>query len=305
MRGRAFRPLALTALVIVCATQANAYSSQTERRVGRAATELQERDDPYSLAAAALFSSQEDRHHAVSLLDRAVASAPGRVELVWLQARFCLSVPTCNPQPLERLLLKLDPHNGAPWLLALMRASSRHDERAERAALAALSRSRRVDVYWTRLIARLAPAVARSGVMSLGEAEVNVIGLLSAWTPTFTAVINACTSQQNPETLDYCRGVASAFEQGDTYLTAMVGTAIAERVWPKRSGQWEVAAAARRDFDYRARLSAKLDQQWVTGSGAEEFLRLCSEYRREQEVSRNLLIMAGVSPDPPGVPIPP
>jgi hypothetical protein len=302
MRGRTCAPLALAAVVIMCATHADAHSSRTERNWGRVATELRERDDPYSLAAAALLSVQESRNQAVTLLDRAAASAPGHVELVWLQARFCLSAPACNLQPLERLLLRLDPHNGAAWLLALRRASSQHDERAEHAALAALSRSRRVDVYWTRLVARLTPAVARTGAISPGEAEVEVIGLLAAYMPIYAPVANACMGEplQNPETIQVCRGVASALEQGDTYLTQMVGIAIAERVWPKRSAQWQAASAARRVFDYRTRLSAKREQRWVTGPGAEEFLRLCSERRREQEVSRDLLIQAGVQPDPPG-----
>ena len=56
--------------------------------------------------------------------------------------------------------------------------------KATDAALTAIGRSERVDVYWTTLISHLSRAVAQTKKMSLQESEVAVIGYLAALTTT-------------------------------------------------------------------------------------------------------------------------
>jgi hypothetical protein len=96
-----------------------------------------------------------------------------------------------------------------------------------------------------------------------------------------------------------CRGVAQAFEQGDTYITEMIGVAIAKRVWPEQSVEWRAASEARQVFEYRSKLAATLESDGSKARTAETYLALCSENRREQDVDRALLIRAGLRPDPP------
>jgi hypothetical protein len=102
-----------------------------------------------------------------------------------------------DPEPMERRLRELDPANGAGWLGALARADSQNDTEAKDAALAALGRSQRVDVYWTTLIAGLSRTVAQTKTMSLSEAEVAIIGLLAAQTlPAYSVASNACKGER-------------------------------------------------------------------------------------------------------------
>src|SRR5579859_2447202 len=143
-------------------------------------------------------------------------------------------------------------------------------------ALAAIGNSDRVDIYWTTLIARLSRVTERTKTMSLSEAEVLVIGFLAAQAiPAYAAASNACKGErlQRAEVVEVCRGVAKAFERGDTYITEMIGIAIAKRVWSEDSPEWKAAAEARRVYEYRSKFWATLDL--TNTSHAEEYLTLC------------------------------
>lgn len=300
MRFQAARLLLIAGLLSGCATVAQARMAVDDRGAGRALAGLTRRTDADSLAAAGLLSLAKHRDQSHALFARAVATKPGRADLVWLEAQSCEQAPSCDPKPIERRLRILDPSNGAGWLGALARADSQRDDEAKQAALAAIARSERVDVYWTSLIARLSRALEHTKAMSLGEAEIAVIGFLAAQGFPYRVVSDSCRGErlQQQEVTETCRGIAKAFEQGDTYMTAMVGAAIAMRVWPKQSPQWQAANDARRAFEYRFKLLRKLEDHWPDAR-ARSFLALCAQYRREQDVFRALLIQAGLRPDPP------
>jgi hypothetical protein len=82
---------------------------------------------------------------------------------------------------------------------------------------------------------------------------------------------------------------------GDTYLTEMIGVAIAKRVWPENSAEWNAAVDARRVYDYRSKLFSALQGEKF----AKEYLALCAQNRREQDVFLALLIKDGKNPNPP------
>jgi hypothetical protein len=204
---------------------------------------------------------------------------------------------------MERRLRALDPSNGAGWLGTLARADASKDSVGVDAALAALSHTERVDIYWTTLIAHLSGAVAQTGKMSLTEAETSVIGYLAAeGVPAYLSVSNACKGErlQRSEIVEVCRGVAKSFEQGDIYITEMIGVAIAKRVWPEDSPGWRAAVEARRVYEYRSQLSVKLEpKMWGGQRKAERYLALCDRNRREQDVLAAQLVDAGENPNPP------
>jgi hypothetical protein len=252
------------------------------------------------LAAAGLLSLDKHRDQSVSLLGRATAAAPERADLVWLQSQVCLKVSPCDPEPMERRLRKLDPFNGVGWMGALARANASKNDEATDAAIAAVGHSDRVDIYWTTLIARLSRAAVRTKAISIQDAEVSIIGYLAAEpVPGYTAASVACKGErlQLAGNIAGCRGVAKAFQRGDTYLTEMMGVVIAKRVWPEDSPEWKAAAEAQRVYGYRSKLGEKLDL-WGT-THAEEYLALCAKNRREQDVFRAQLIKAGENPNPP------
>jgi hypothetical protein len=302
MRRETVFLLILPLLLAACASSTPQQDAGFEKHMSRARAALVTKKDPDSLAAAALMSVGEHSEESLDLMRRAVAASPDRRELVWLNLQFCLKWDRCDPEPSEIRLRELDPENGAAWLGALARADSLGDESAKSAALAAIGRSPRVDIYYTTLIARLTNAVAQTGAISLGEAEVEVIGLLAALPiPAYTVASKSCKGERldHPGTLEVCRGVAKAFEGGDTYLTEMLGVAIAKRVWPEQSPEWKAATEARRVFEYRGKLGDKIPVDPSNEQSAKNYLALCAQYHREQDVYRAQLVAAGEDPDPP------
>jgi hypothetical protein len=204
---------------------------------------------------------------------------------------------------MERRLRVLDPSNGAGWMGALARAHASKDFVGMDAALAALSHTERVDIYWTTLVAHLSRAAAQTGKLSLSEAETSVIGYLAAQgIPAYLSVSNACNGErlQRAEIVEVCRGVAKILERGDTYITEMIGVAIAKRAWPEDSPEWRAAVEARRVYQYRAKLWERLEpKMWRGQREAERYLALCDRNRREQDVFEAQLVEAGDNPNPP------
>jgi len=202
----------------------------------------------------------------------------------------------------ELRLRSLDPSNGAGWLGSLARANSSQDTSGKEVALAAISHSDRVDIYWTTLIAHLSLAAAQTKNMSLADAEVIVIGSLAAQAiPAYSVASKSCKGDllERADIIEVCRGLAQALEAGDTYITEMIGVAIAQRVWPDSSPEWKEATESRRVYAYRSKLLLKLDAGPWGERTAEKYLLLYGGYRREQDALGARLIQAGENPDPP------
>jgi hypothetical protein len=274
--------------------------SKAQKHIDRTIAALVQRTDADSLAAAGLMSADNHAHQSLPLLTRAVDAAPDRPDLVWLQSLRCAQVPSCDPLPMEHRLRELDPINGAGWWEAIARAGAAHDTEGIDTALTAISRSERVDIYWTTLIAHLSRAAANTKKLSIEEAEVTIIGYLAAQAiPAYQYVSTSCKGErlQQPGVAEVCRGVAKALQNGDTYLTAMIGVSIAKRVWPEDSPEWKAAAEQRRVYDYRSKLYQKLEQRALTHP--DEYLTLCEQNRRESDLFAAQLTAAGYDPNPP------
>jgi hypothetical protein len=146
----------------------------------------------------------------------------------------------------------------------------------------------------------LSRATAQTKVVSLTEAEIHVIGFLAAQAiPAYQVLSNACKGERlkHGDVVEVCRGIANALENSDTYITEMIGVAIAKQVWPESSPQWIEAMEARRSWDYRAKYLSQSDA-W-NAAYTDEYLTLCAQNRREQDVYKAELIASGKNPDPP------
>lgn len=286
--------IALAALVTFRVTESR------ETRMYRATDMLAARSDANSLAAAALLNAHAHKESALRLMVQATFAAPGRADLLWLHVQLCETVRSCDPEPLERQLQSVDSTNGAAWFGALARAATRGDDAGRTAALADIARAGRVDIYWNTLIAELSPVVAGTGELSPHDALVAVIGSLAAVAiPGYKFTSQACSRERmaSQDVLELCRGVADAFLNGDTVITAMIGTSIAKRAWPEISPKWLEADNARRTRDHLASLGGDLEK-WVRAH-AGEYLDLVREHRREQDVHEAVLVALGENPKPP------
>ena len=283
------------------------HCSNGSPRFNQTVTVLAQRTDADSLAASAVLSmfTQPQPHwdSVLALLVRAVAAAPERVDLVWLNIQICRDVPASDAEPEVERLRVLDPSNGAAWLHAVARANAADDEAAKIAVLSELARTERVDIYWTTLIVHLTRAVAVTHLVSLPEALINVIGGLGAGEiPAYSATASLCKGERldNDEVLRDCRRVAMALERGDTFITEMMGLAIARRVWRADSPEWKAAAEETRVSRYRMETVGQLEVKSGIGArSAEEYLALCEQNRREQDVALAEIVKASESPDPP------
>jgi hypothetical protein len=255
--------------------------------------------DPDSLALAALLSTDDHREESLALIERATIVAPDRPDLVWLQLDICQKMHSCDLERIEDELRRRDPSNAAGWAGALVRAGAANDEEAEDTALAAMSRKQRFDTYYTTLIWRLSNAGKTAHTMRPSQMTAIVIGYLAAQpAPVYQATSKICKLDrlQRPGMTEACRGIANAFQQGDTYISEVIGISIAKRVWPEDSAEWNAAAEARRVYDYRSKLWLKL---FSDDPRFDEFLKWCGIYHREQDLSAAQINAAGVNPNPP------
>jgi len=274
-----------------------------QRHATAAANVLKKADDADSLAAAALLLWESDNKEALSLLERSAGLAPERPEYAWLRLQFCAQSTTCEMKPLEARLLALAPRNGAASMVALSIADKANDDAARISALEQLGRSDRVDIYWAALIARMGPAVAATGKMTLLEAVNAVIGkVLAVAIPSYAPFSNSCKGDRlnSERVVQLCRDAARALMRGDCLVTEMVGVAVAKRVWPQGSPEWKAAFDARRLYSYRSRNwqeSGCCETQ--NDASTREYLRLLATYPREQDVFKAQMIAHGLAIDPP------
>ena len=297
---RFMHTISLLSLFMIRSGSSQAKDDLAAMHIEQTIAALKRMTDADSLAAAGLLSIDKHSDQSLPLIERAIAAAPSRADLIWLQAEVCAKVASCDPLPIQSRLRDVDPSNAAGWVGELVRADSSDDAEAKDAALVAIGHSDRFDMYWTTLISRLSEAVIHVHKMSPQEAVVSITGHQAAEPiPGYGAAAKACEGDrlQRAAVNEACRGVARAFQQGDTYLAEMIGVAIAKRVWPEDSPEWKAAAEAHRVVEYRSKLFLKLDVK--DDAHAEKCLMLCSKYRREQDVWLAQIIAAGWNPNPP------
>ncbi|MBV8144662.1 MAG: hypothetical protein JO184_06615 [Gammaproteobacteria bacterium] len=297
--------IGIAALVAAsCATHDTFNKEAFDKKIAVTRTALISAGDPDALAAAALLGDlrPDGAHVRLALIARATDQAPQRPELIWLQLQICHQVKTCDPEPIEANLRNVDPGNGAGWSGQLARAWERKDAAQVRKGLVAVGNSERFDIYWNPLIATTANAMVGTKTMGPSEALVDVIGVLAAQAiPAYQSLTHACqgASLEEPDTLTACRRVAAVLQRGDTYITEMIGTSIAKRVWPEGSAEYQDAVEASRVARYRIDIVAAIGARspWNKESAAQH-LRLLATHRTEQEVALAEITNAGKSPNP-------
>ena len=295
----------LALLLAACASDVTPLQSPFERKLPRALQTLQARSDADSIAAAAELTDwpTSNAEQRLALLTRAVALSPDRADLVWLQLEACGSVASCDPEPLATRLHVLDEDNGAAWGLLLSRATKAGDSRAVRNCLNAIAGAKRFDIYWNPTIARLSAAVSDQHAMDMPTALTAVIGTEAALAiPAYQDLSMACKAPalQEPGRTEACRKISEVLRRGDTYITEMIGVAIAKRVWPEASVEYASAVEARRLAHYRMHtMGSILPASFRTEAEARQYVTLLATHRSEQEAAIAVITAAGKSPDPP------
>jgi hypothetical protein len=259
------------------------------------------------LAASALTAwGGGNGSQALAQIQRAVQSAPQRPELVWLQLRICMDTPGCEAEPIEAQLRKIDPSTGAVWLGPLARAQARKDSRTEEQILEVMTKAAHFNVYWTTLVAHLTPPVSRSPVATavaqpaptpLTNALNSTIGYLSRLTTqAFTPVSLACDAQQvrDPGRRVRCDRIAQVLQKSDTTLAEGIGLGISQRlVVPNSAASMQITekinALSHQNQTSGTIVAAQVEKEKFS----DQMLKLMSQLKREQDVSRAILRWAG------------
>jgi hypothetical protein len=301
-----FRLIGLaTILCNGCASDGVRQHAANDRKVQRIEQLLIAAGDADSLEAAAMLSIGPTVNPAqrLTLMARAVSEAPDRPDLVWLNLRLCTQVGGCDPEPLEGKLRALDPDNGAAWFDSMDLAGKLNNVVAVRKDLAAIATSRRFDLYWNATIVHVTNAILKTHTMDLPTALVTTIGMASAIAvPAYQTIVNACKGDplQDLDLLSTCRQVSTVMRAGDTYLTEMIGVAIAKRTWPEGSPEYVDAVSAKRVAHYRMDADGKLSLHlFFYSEYAAKRLQLMMEKKTEQEVTLAEISSAKLNPDPP------
>jgi hypothetical protein len=182
-------------------------------------------------------------------------------------------------------------------------ASKRGDAVAINRYLGAIANSKRFDIYWNASIAHLTAAVLKAGTMDASAALTAMMGTEAAFAiPAYQDITHACKAPATEDVgrLNTCRSIATVLRSGDTYITEMIGIAIARQVWPDRSAEFMDAVAARRLAQYRMRMAGTTTLASLrTNAEALDYLRLLAAHRAEQEVALAVITGAGKNPNPP------
>ncbi len=297
--------IGFTALLCSGCASDGARQAAFDRKIQRTEQRLIAAGDADSLAAAAILriGPKVDPAQRLALIASAVAEAPDRPDLVWLDIQLCILAEGCNPEPIEAQLRAMDPGNGAGWFDSIGRAGQRNDVAAVRQDLRAIATSTRFDIYWNATIAHVTNAILKTHTMDSVTAFITTTGAASVSAiPAYQTITNACKgdSLQGPDVLETCRQVAAVMRSGDTYITEMIGVAIAKRAWPQGSFEYLDAVGARRVAHYRMEADGKisLHHLWSSRYVATR-LRLMAENRTEQEVAKAEMVDAKLNPNPP------
>jgi hypothetical protein len=294
------------ALLAACASSPSQKSTPSSSNAGSG--------NPDELAASALTLWGSDgarAPQALALIQRAAQNAPQRPELLWLYIRICTEAPGCEAESIEAQLRKLDPGSGAVWLGPLAEAQARKDTRTEDQILEVMSKAGHFNVYWTTLIARLTPPVSRSPVATsvaqpaptpLTNALNSTTGYLSrVTTRAFTPLSLACDAQQirEPGRRVRCDRIGAILQRSDTTLAEGVGLGIAQRLAAPNSAvsmqiMEKINTLSHQNQTSGAIVAAQVEKEKFS----DQMLKLMSESRREQDVSKAILRWAGESLTP-------
>ena len=166
-----------------------------------------------------------------------------------------------------------------------------------------MARSESFDIYWNSTILDLTNARMKVRTMDLLSTVVGTIGHLSAVVlPAYGQLSNFCKGDRlsRPDVLEDCRKLAAVLRRGDTYLTEMIGIAIARRVWPENSNEYKDAVCAARIAHYRMEIESKRSATHLRSTaGYKSYLALLAAHRREQDVFLAQIVSTGLNPNPP------
>jgi hypothetical protein len=248
---------------------------------------------------------------ALALVKMAAEKEPDRVDIAWLHAQLCLETRGCEPEPLSAILRKLDPDNGTAWLSALARAQKQQDRAAEDQILEALSRSKHFNIYWNRLVSRVAlvfsEEIAAAKADKLPDPLTRAVNQTVNWMsgialPSFEPLAESCsvTRMVRGGTSQLCAQIAAALQRSDSYIAEGMGLGIAQRITtPGTDAATKVGERIGTARYQRDTVAQIIETQTQRDKFTNELLQLMTSLPREQDVFLAVMRWAGQPLEPP------
>jgi hypothetical protein len=305
----------------VCEAQPKPATDADPAWRAAAARVLEARGDAGSLATAAALSfvgpSSRSRSDAAKpavaafeLAGKASDVAPNDPAMSWLRLQFCAAAPVCDMRDAATTMRWVDADNGVAWLPTLAAAQKEKDAVEVDRVLDDMAQSTRFDLYGNRITVmmfdtfkaarRQLPAhYLKTDVARLSEA-IWIAG--SAFTPSFSPLINACRDAAARERRDSCLQLSKTMQRADTIMAQLVGFAIEKRLTRADAKEYRTIAERRRLLEWRAASAKAADNPllpWLRSARARSRLAKMRTLPREEDVSIALLNEHGMPLDPP------
>jgi len=251
--------------------------------------------DVLAATALQLHFQQQKTPQALELLRKAAKQAPQRADILWLQFELCAQTLDCNTEPLEAGLLALDPNNGAVQLGTLARAVRDGNEKVAATVLDSMSRSQRIQIYWTALFSKLARArVAQAGKRP--QPITRALNEINQWfaslaPPTFGPILTTCTVQRANADANLnarCIRIAGLLLQSDIYIAESLGLRIAVALLGAERAQ-QITERSEASQYQRETANDVINGQLDREQFSDQMLQLMAKAPREQDVYQTIV----------------
>ena len=232
------------------------------------------------------------------LLERAIALAPRRPELIWLQLRECQQRQCPEELQIARRLRELDPDNGLAGLAELRAAQHQSADDVTQAILK-MSAGSSPRIYWNRLTVMMFdalthrdPAQPPTAITRHADDRLShVTGVLaSVAVPAFKPLAAACRKDrvQQPERQAACVALMARFDASDAVITQNVRLSVQAEWWPAGTPEGD---ALRRDLLERRYCTVASNRLRKGHADSDAQLRVDAmrHLEREQDVERAML----------------
>lgn len=259
-----------------------------------------------SLATASLLAHSDAINSGAAMLQPAdlikdaIALAPGRPELIWIQLRDCDSSPCADEMQIAARLQALAPDNGLAWLPNLVAAQSRQSPAEVTRAVAQVGAGEHMSIYWNALTMMIFDSLSHDVKsqrpatfgLSANERLIGAIGIMAALDiPSMQAMVHACRVNQfdEPGRRTACESMVASMETSDVVILQSLGLSLQEKWWPAGSPQREALLLRHRQQRYLMLAADRLRPLHLNGD-AQTRIDAIRRTRREEDTERAMLI---------------
>jgi hypothetical protein len=233
-----------------------------------------------------------------ALIQKAVALAPDRPELVWLQLRDCQQRRCAEERQIAARLQSLDPDNGLAWLTDLRMAPSLSAPEMTQ-AIERMGNSKNPQLYWNKLVVTMYDALTHGSgsrpataiTFHPDDRLAHVMGILGAVdSPAFQTLALACRSDQfeAPGRRAACAQLMARLEISDAVLLQNLSLTLQEGWWSAGSPEREALRRKHLQQRYLTEAAGRVRDSRAD-SDAELRVDAMRRLQREEDVERAML----------------